>query len=247
MPLRLLPERPPRGEGPRRYRLRRRSRSCCTSALSRLESSSGRRASLTRRYRYDSHDPPPTLRSDVLSNVYTAGSVDVSELQRRPDVLSYTTEPLDHDVDVVWPVRLTLYASSSAVYTDFSALLCDVFPDERAIQIQSGTLRARIAIRMAWLSCSSLVASIAWKSTCELQPTVRRRHCMRLDLSSADFPRSIATPTGAASPGRRSQPSRSSITTLSIRRSSRSLPSASREAESCPPNLGSCPSVSRDS
>ena len=50
---------------------------------------------------------------------------------------------MEHDLDVVGPLRLILYASSSAVDTDFAARLSDVFLDGRAIQLQSGMLRAR--------------------------------------------------------------------------------------------------------
>ena len=63
--------------------------------------------------------------------------------QARPDVLTYTSEVLTRDLDVVGPLRLVLYASSSAVETDFYGRLSDVFPDGRAIQLQNGVLRTR--------------------------------------------------------------------------------------------------------
>jgi predicted acyl esterase len=95
------------------------------------------------RYTYDPHNPTPTVGGSIVSYVYRPGSVDVSEVQKRSDVLSYTTAPLERDFDVVGSLHLILYASSSALDTDFSARLSDVFPDGRAIQLQSGIWRAR--------------------------------------------------------------------------------------------------------
>ena len=94
-------------------------------------------------YTYRPEDPTPTLGGSIVSSVYAPGSIDVSEVQKRSDVLVYTTAPLDEAVDVVGPLRLILFVSSSAVDTDFSARLSDVFPDGRAIHLQSGMLRAR--------------------------------------------------------------------------------------------------------
>ncbi|RPH92013.1 MAG: CocE/NonD family hydrolase, partial [Lysobacterales bacterium] len=95
------------------------------------------------RYTYDPNDPMPTVGGSIVSYLYPPGSVDVSSVQQRADVRVYTTEPLERDLDVVGPLRMILYASSSALDTDFVARLSDVFPDGRAIQIQSGILRAR--------------------------------------------------------------------------------------------------------
>jgi putative CocE/NonD family hydrolase len=122
--------------------------------------------------------------------VYTPGSVDVSELQRRPDVLCYTSAPLDHDIDVVGPLGMILYASSSAVDTDLSARLSDVFPDGRAIQIQSGTLRTRY--RNPAGSAELLEPGRVYRFEISMWATANRfaaGHRIRLDLSSADFPR----------------------------------------------------------
>ncbi len=48
----------------------------------------------------------------------------------RPDVLSYETEPLDRDVDVVGPVVARLFASTSGTDADWIVKLIDVFPDQ---------------------------------------------------------------------------------------------------------------------
>jgi hypothetical protein len=67
------------------------------------------------RYTYDPEAPTPTVGGSIVSYVITPGSVDVSEVQRRPDVLTYTTEPFERQLDLVGPVRLVLHAGSSAI------------------------------------------------------------------------------------------------------------------------------------
>lgn len=141
-------------------------------------------------YVYDPENPTPTVGGSILSNVYRPGSVDVSQVQQRADVLTYTTVPLTTPVDVVGPLRLVLFASSSAVDTDFSARLTDVFPDGRAIQLQSGMLRARY--RDLTGSPQLLEPRRIYQLEIDLWATANRfaaGHRIRLDISSADFPR----------------------------------------------------------
>ncbi len=63
--------------------------------------------------------------------------------RRRPDVLVYTTSPLEEDVEVTGPITVTLYAASSARDTDFVAKLDDVYPDGTSMLIELGIQRAR--------------------------------------------------------------------------------------------------------
>ncbi len=48
----------------------------------------------------------------------------------RPDVLSYETEPLAQDIDVVGPVVAQLFASTSGTDSDWVVMLIDVYPEE---------------------------------------------------------------------------------------------------------------------
>jgi uncharacterized protein len=142
------------------------------------------------RYIYDPDDPTPTVGGSILSFLYPAGSVEVSEVQRRADVLTYTTAPLTEDLDVVGPLRLILYASSSAVDTDFAARLSDVFPDGRAIQLQTGMLRARY--RHLTGAPELLEPHRVYRLEVDMWATANRfkaGHRLRLDIASADFPR----------------------------------------------------------
>src|SRR5438045_639414 len=62
---------------------------------------------------------------------------------RRSDVLCDTTGPLAAATEVTGPVELVLFASSSALDTDFTGKLVDVHPDGPAALITDGILRAR--------------------------------------------------------------------------------------------------------
>jgi len=142
------------------------------------------------RYTYDPAHPTPTVGGSIVSYVYPPGSVDVSQVQTRPDVLIYTTLPLEEDLDVVGPVRMVLYASSSAADTDFAARLSDVFPDGRAIQLQNGVLRARY--RSIGEQPKLLEPWMVYRLEIDMWATANRfkaGHRLRVDISSADFPR----------------------------------------------------------
>jgi putative CocE/NonD family hydrolase len=141
-------------------------------------------------FTYDPADPTPTVGGSIISYAYTPGSCDVSDVQQRSDVLTYTTEALEHDVDVVGPIRLVFYASSSATDTDFAARLTDVFPDGRAIQLQNGVLRTRY--RDPAGDAQLLEPRHIYRFDIDMWATANRfraGHRIRLDISSADFPR----------------------------------------------------------
>lgn len=154
------------------------------------------------RYVYDPENPTPTVGGSVVSWVYTPGSVDVSKVQAREDVLTFTSEPLQEDMDVAGPLRMTLYASSSAVDTDFGARLSDVFPDGRALQLQNVMLRARYRdIDHPQL----LEPGRVYRFEIDMWATAnrfKRGHRLRVDISSADFPKLDRNTNLGGAPGR---------------------------------------------
>ena len=48
----------------------------------------------------------------------------------RPDVLSYETSPLEHDLDVAGPVVARLFASTTGTDCDWIVKLIDVYPED---------------------------------------------------------------------------------------------------------------------
>jgi uncharacterized protein len=160
------------------------------SAGKRLSERAPQKAAQPDVYTYNPNDPTPTIGGSIVSYVYPPGSVDVSEVHRREDVLTYTTDALTEDLDVVGPLRMILYASSSVKDTDFVARLSDVFPDGRAVQLQNGLLRARY--RDLKRGGELLEPGRIYRLEIDLWATANRfkvGHRLRVDISSADFPR----------------------------------------------------------
>lgn len=151
-------------------------------------------------YDYDPDDPTPTMGGSILSHVYRPGSVDIAGVQQRTDVLCYTTPLLDADLDIAGPLTLILYASSSAVETDFFGRISDVFPDGRAIQLQSGVLRTRYR----GPEPEALEPDKVYRFEIDMWATANRftaGHRLRLDISSADFPKFQRNQNRGGTPG----------------------------------------------
>jgi hypothetical protein len=85
------------------------------------------------RYTYDPLDPVIDPRGGIL------GPFDQSIFESRSDVVVYSTEPLEQDIEVTGPIEADLWISSSAPDTDFFVRLLDVYPDGKAYNLQSPT------------------------------------------------------------------------------------------------------------
>ncbi len=141
------------------------------------------------RFVYDPADPVPTLGGcDVILD--NAGPRDRAHLQQRPDILVFTSTPLDRDLEVTGPVTMTLYAASSAPDTDFTATLCDVYPDGRAIIICEGIRRARY--RDSVTDPTLMTPGVPYRFTIDMWQTsqvFKAGHRLRVEVSSSNFPR----------------------------------------------------------
>ena len=134
-------------------------------------------------YSYDPNDPTPSLGGALMSR--QAGSYDNRRLEARPDVLTFTTEKLEQDLEVIGPLRLLLFATSNRPTFDIFARLCDVYPDGRSMNVTDGFLR--LFPGMAAPQPDGVL-----QITIELSPTAYRfakGHSFRLQVSSGAFPR----------------------------------------------------------
>jgi hypothetical protein len=152
------------------------------------------------RYAYDPVDPVPTIGgvNSVLTMTQGAqtpvrpGPLDQRPLEARADVVSYTSDVLERDLEVIGPVEVVLYAASSARDTDFVVRLCDVHPDGRSIFVTEGILRARYRNSDEGDSVELLEPGEAAAYRIRCYPTAivfRRGHRLRLDVASSSFPR----------------------------------------------------------
>ncbi len=144
------------------------------------------------KFTYDPAKPVPTTGGPLCcDSVHLApGPKDQRTLEERDDVLIYSTPPLEHDLEVTGPVRLEFFASSSAVDTDFTAKLVDVFPDGSAMNIAEGILRAKY--RDSRETSTLLVPGKVYSLAIDLWATsnvFRAGHRIRLEVSSSNFPR----------------------------------------------------------
>ncbi|HKF17788.1 MAG TPA: CocE/NonD family hydrolase [Candidatus Dormibacteraeota bacterium] len=96
-------------------------------------------ASEPERFRYDPANPTPAVGGTSLSS--NSGPRDNRSLEARADVLTYTTSPLDRDLEVIGPVCADLHLTSSSERFDVFARLCDVEPSGRSINVCDGILR----------------------------------------------------------------------------------------------------------
>jgi putative CocE/NonD family hydrolase len=151
-------------------------------------------------YAYDPADPVPTIGgvSSVLTMTQGAetpvrpGPIDQRVLEARDDVLVYTSEPLESDLEVIGPVEMVLYAASSAKDTDFIVRLCDVHPDGRSIFVTEGILRARYRDSHEGDSTELLEPNEVAEYRIRCYPAAnvfKQGHRMRLDVTSSSFPR----------------------------------------------------------
>lgn len=143
-------------------------------------------------YMYDPRDPVPSCGGGLCCYDYfvVGGCYDQRPIEVRPDVLCYTSAPLEQDLEVTGPVTVTLFAVSSAPDTDFTAKLVDVCPCGCARNLADGIVRARYRES---LSTPSLVEpGTAYRYDVDLVATAnvfRRGHRIRVEISSSNFPR----------------------------------------------------------
>jgi putative CocE/NonD family hydrolase len=90
------------------------------------------------------HDPdrPVPFITDA-SSAQIGGPDDYAGVESRGDVLVYTSEPLSEPLDVVGPVRLIAFVSTTARDTDITAKLVDVHPNGFAQRLCDGLVRLR--------------------------------------------------------------------------------------------------------
>jgi len=152
-------------------------------------------------FTYDPTNPVPSVggHSCCTPDVAPIGPYDQRSVEQRSDVLVYTTRPLDRAVEATGPITVTLYASSTARDTDFTAKLVDVHPDGRAINLNDGIQRARY--RLSTERPKLIEPGRAYRYKINVWPTsnlFKPGHRIRLEISSSNFPMYDRNPnTGA--------------------------------------------------
>jgi putative CocE/NonD family hydrolase len=158
----------------------------------------------------------------LLRNLMTPGPADQKEteafftarqpgrrLSERADVLVYQTEPLERDVEVTGRIPVELWIASSAVDTDFTAKLIDVYPPNEDypegydLLINDSIIRTRF--RDGFEREVLMEPGTPYKVTMLLPPTSNvfaAKHRIRIDVSSSNFPRLERNPNTGEPIGR---------------------------------------------
>ncbi|MET8520671.1 CocE/NonD family hydrolase [Nocardioides sp. NPDC004968] len=141
-------------------------------------------------FRYNPRDPVPTAGGALLPALPgLIGPVDQIAVDGRDDVLCYTGPVLTEPVEVTGFVELKVFVSSTAVDTDITAKLVDVFPDGRAINLCDGILRLRY--RNSLSQPELMEPGEVYEVTVPMSVTSNvflPGHRIRLDVSSSNFP-----------------------------------------------------------
>ena len=139
-------------------------------------------------YLSDPAHPVPFLTSPTSDQI--GGPDDYAAVEQRGDVLVYSTEVLGEDLEVTGPVRLELFASSSALDTDFAAKLVDVHPGGFCQRLCDGIVRARYREGMdreiLLVSGEVVPMEVDLWSTSHV---FRAGHRIRLEVASSAFPK----------------------------------------------------------
>jgi uncharacterized protein len=148
-------------------------------------------------FTYDPMTPVPSVGGgtwccysrSVLNPAEPAGAVDQSGVEMRADVLVYTTPPLTHPVEVMGPIKVTLYLSSDRKDTDLTVKLIDVGPDGKAFNLDDTIERVRW--RDGWDHAVFMQPGQVYKV--ELTPLTTGNafaagHRIRVEVSSSNFP-----------------------------------------------------------
>ncbi|MDQ6653328.1 MAG: CocE/NonD family hydrolase [Acidobacteriota bacterium] len=146
----------------------------------------------TDQYVYDPSDAAPTIGGPLCCGALPTGigPEDQRPAEARGDVLVYTTPAFAKDIEVTGPVSLDLYVSSSAVDTDFTGMLVDVWPNGFAQNLTSGILRLRYRNSQEKQELAN--PGETYHITVDLWATSNvflAGHKLRLEVSSSNFPR----------------------------------------------------------
>jgi putative CocE/NonD family hydrolase len=123
--------------------------------------------------------------------LFRSGPRDQRPIERRRDVLVYTSEALERTLELTGPVRVVLYVTSDAPDTDFVARLMDVHPTGESVTLTDGVTRMRHRDGPGTPAEPMRVGQVyrievdLWATSVALLPG----HRLRLHVTSSNFPR----------------------------------------------------------
>lgn len=180
-----------------------------------LTTSQSNETEATTQFQFDPQNPVPTIGGNISSgnDILLQGAWNQKggehvwnyphpvPLSARNDLLVFQTEPLQEDIEVTGELEVKLFASSSAVDTDFTAKLIDVYPPSSDwpggfdLNIGDGIVRGRF--RESLEKEKLITPGEVYEFSIKLYPTsnvFKKGHRIRVDISSSNFPRFDVNP-----------------------------------------------------
>ena len=164
-------------------------------------------------YTFDPEHPVPTIGGGVSARLkdgafnqrerpdFYGSRAPWMPLRARNDVVVFETEPLAEDMQISGPVTVQLFAATTAVDTDFTAKLLDVYPPSASFP-QGFDLNLTDAILRASYRGGTKVRKLLTPGTVyplTIRPfdtanVFKKGHRIRIDISSSNFPRFDVNP-----------------------------------------------------
>ena len=141
---------------------------------------------------YDPENPVDSYGGGVccMGNAVKGGAFDQREIEKREDVLVYTSEPLKNGFEVTGFIESTIYISSDVKDTDITIKLIDVHPDGSAYNIDETIQRVRF--REGYDKEVFMEKGNVYKVDLSKMSTsnyFKKDHRIRIEVSSSNFPR----------------------------------------------------------
>ncbi len=139
-------------------------------------------------YTFDPANPCPTVGGNNLT--LASGPMNQNKIEQRGDVVLFTSAPLEAPLEVTGRVMARLFVESSAVDTDLSVRLCDVYPDGKSYLIAEGMARARY--RKSLEKTEPLTPGKVEEVTVDCWSTsivFNKGHRIRATVTSSNYPR----------------------------------------------------------
>jgi putative CocE/NonD family hydrolase len=145
------------------------------------------------RFHYDPSHPTPSLGGPVL--LAREPVVDNRPLEARDDVLTFTTQPLERDLEAIGPVRADVHVRTSSPFADVFVRICDVHPDGRSLNVCDALIRLTDEAPPLEPDSSRRVAFSLWPTAHRF----REGHRIRVLVAGGAHPR-YARNTGTGEP-----------------------------------------------
>ncbi len=132
-------------------------------------------------FRYDPRNPVPTVGGRNL--FIDSGPKDQREIEKRGDVIIFTTEPLKENLEVTGRIHASIYFETDKKDTDVVVRLMDVYPDGKSVLIVDGI--RRLSTVQGFKPGVPVKAGVDLWSTSQV---FAKGHRIRVSISSSNYP-----------------------------------------------------------